>query len=243
MIEVNLIPDVKREFLKSQRIRNVVVSFSILAMFVAGGILVALGVGLAAIGGLEMLADNNIKSNYQELSSQSDLDDIVTIQNQLTQVSELDKNRGMNSRVFDVISAVNPAAPNNITMSNVRLDPETTTISIDGEAANSFTATDIMKKTILNTKIQYNDGSSTQEVPLATDVIVSNTSFSEETNGTSSLHFTLSFVYPAELTSNAYKTVTIVTPTESIDVTDSKTHVPEDLFAESSSTNNSEEDN
>ena len=49
MIEVNLIPDVKREYLRAQRMRNMVVSVSIMVMSGAGGASAVLGVGLGAI--------------------------------------------------------------------------------------------------------------------------------------------------------------------------------------------------
>lgn len=235
MIEVNLIPDVKREFLRSQRMRNMVISASIFIMIASAGVLVVLGLMLGAVQGVGLIADQDIKSEYKKLSEQSDLDNLVTIQRQLSQVSALDESRGMNSRVFEVLSAINPPAPNNITMSTVRFDPVEATISVDGWAANSFTATDILKKTILNTKLQYNDGASTQEVPLATEVSLTNASYLEQSTGEVALHFTLSFNYPAALTSNKYKNVAIVTPSGRIDVTDSKTHVPNDLFATSSS--------
>ena len=232
MIEVNLIPDVKREYLRAQRMRNMVVSVSIMVMIVAGGAIAVLGVGLGAISAAGLVKDGEIKSGYRQLSGQSGVNDIVTIQNQLAHVSELDKARGINSRVFEVVSAVNPPAPNNIKISTIRFKPSETSIAIDGSAANSFTATDIMKKTILNTKIQYRDDSSTKEVPLASEVTITNTTYAQESTA---LHFTLTFSYPKELTSNGYKNVTIVTPTSSIDVTDSKTHVPDGLFSSNSS--------
>ena len=133
--------------------------------------------------------------------------------------------------MFETLSAINPAEPNKITMSTVRFDPAKTTISIDGSATNSFTATDILKKTILNTKLRYNDGAEAQETALATEVTLSNVTYSEDSDGTKAVHFTLSFVYPEALISNAYKNVTIVTPSGSVDVTDSKTRVPDDLFS------------
>ena len=235
MIEVNLIPDVKREYLRAQRMRNMVVSASIMVMIVAGGAIAVLGVGLGAVSAAGLVKDGEIKSGYRQLSGQSGVNDIVTIQNQLAHVSELDKARGINSRVFEVVSAVNPPAPNNIKISTIRLKPSETSIAIDGSAANSFTATDIMKKTILNTKIQYRDDSSTKEVPLASEVTITNTTYAQESDGSTALHFTLTFSYPKELTSNGYKNVTIVTPTGSIDVTDSKTHVPDGLFSSNSS--------
>ena len=235
MIEVNLIPDVKREYLRAQRMRNMVVSVSIMVMIVAGGAIAVLGVGLGAISAAGLVKDGEIKSGYRQLSGQSGVNDIVTIQNQLAHVSELDKARGINSRVFEVVSEVNPPARNNIKISTIRFKPSETSIAIDGSAANSFTATDIMKKTILNTKIQYRDDSSTKEVPLASEVTITNTTYAQESDGSTALHFTLTFSYPKELTSNGYKNVTIVTPTSSIDVTDSKTHVPDGLFSSNSS--------
>ena len=235
MIEVNLIPDVKREYLRAQRMRNMVVSASIMVMIVAGSAIAVLGVGLGAVSAAGLVKDGEIKSGYRQLSGQSGVNDIVTIQNQLAHVSELDKARGINSRVCEVVSAVNPPAPNNIKISTIRFKPSETSIAIDGSAANSFTATDIMKKTILNTKIQYRDDSSTKEVPLASEVTITNTTYAQESDGSTALHFTLTFSYPKELTSNEYKNVTIVTPTSSIDVTDSKTHVPDGLFSSNSS--------
>ena len=97
MIEVNLIPDVKREYLRAQRMRNMVVSASIMVMIVAGGAIAVLGVGLGAVSAAGLVKDGEIKSGYRQLSGQSGVNDIVTIQNQLAHVSELDKARGIAS--------------------------------------------------------------------------------------------------------------------------------------------------
>ena len=40
MIEINLVPDIKQEFLKTQRQRNRVISYSILAGIIAVGVVI-----------------------------------------------------------------------------------------------------------------------------------------------------------------------------------------------------------
>lgn len=48
MIEINLIPDVKQEFLRAQRMRNAAVSFSIMIGIIAAGIVGFLALLLGA---------------------------------------------------------------------------------------------------------------------------------------------------------------------------------------------------
>jgi len=134
MIEVNLIPDVKREYLHAQRVRNTVISVSMLVAAAAAG-------GGGALGSLQFAsgqADNSIKSKYKELSDKPDINDLLTIQNQLTQIDMISSNRGVNSRIFDTLSAVNPQAPNNVTMSTVRYNASEKTITIEGSTAGGF---------------------------------------------------------------------------------------------------------
>ena len=112
MIEVNLIPDVKREYLHAQRVRNTVISVSMLVAAAAAGAVIVLGLALGSLQFASGQADNAIKSKYKELSDKPDINDLLTIQNQLTQIDMISSNQGVNSRIFDTLSAVNPQAPN-----------------------------------------------------------------------------------------------------------------------------------
>ena len=219
MIEVNLIPDVKREYLHAQRVRNTVISVSMLVAAAAAGTVIVLGLALGSLQFASGQADNAIKSKYKELSDKPDINDLLTIQNQLTQIDMISSNRGVNSRIFDTLSAVNPQAPNNVTMSTVRYNASEKTITIEGSTAGGFNAVDALKKTILNTKLKYTKDSESAEKKLT---------------------FTLTFSYPEELLSNNVKSLVIVSPTGSVDVTDSKKHVPDSLFE--AKTSNKKED-
>jgi hypothetical protein len=237
MIEVNLIPDVKQEFIRAQRTRNTVISFSIMASIAAGVAIVIFALLLGGQGVREILADNSIKDDYATLKKNENLSNLVTIQNQLAQVSTLNNDKGINSRLFDILGGINPKDPNHVRISTVSLNPTDNSLSIEGSAANSFTATDAFKKTILNTKVVYTDkDGKEQTINLTDSVTLNNASYGTDTTGAKVLQFKLSFVYPKELFANTSTNVRIVSPTKVTDVTDSRTRVPDDLFSSSPKT-------
>lgn len=231
MIQINLIPDIKQEFLRTQRTRNMVIAISIFVMLGSVAVLVLLGAILGAEAVREGIANRDIKEQYAKLRSFENIDNLVTIQNQLANISSANDSKLVTSRVFDVVTAVNPSAPNDIKMAIVDLDPAQQSILLEGSAANSFTATDIMKKTILNTKIEYTKDGEVQRIDLADEVLLSDTSYGENAEGQKVLRFKMSFKYPMELFDNKTTGLTIVSPTGRVDVTDSKIQVPDNLFA------------
>ena len=89
MIEINLIPDVKRELLRIRMMRNAVISMSILVGIVSIAIVVFCAVVLGGQLAFELKQDSDIKSKYGELSQISDLDKTVTLQQQLGQIDRL----------------------------------------------------------------------------------------------------------------------------------------------------------
>ena len=110
MIEINLIPDVKRELLRIRMMRNAVISMSILVGIVSIAIVVFCAVVLGGQLAFELKQDSDIKSKYGELSQISDLDKTVTLQQQLGQSAQiirdvnirLTKLDDTNRRVVDV---------------------------------------------------------------------------------------------------------------------------------------------
>lgn len=233
MIEINLIPDVKQEFLRAQRMRTAAVSFSIMAGLIAGGIVVVLGLLVGAQIVHEKVSTAALNREYKNLTSINGVSDLLTIQSQLSSVSDLSDGRSMTSRMFDTLVAISPSAPNEIKISKVMIAPETTEMTIEGSTAAGFTATDVFRKTILNTKVYYQiSGQEGQEVPLTDDVVMGTTSYGEDGSGQRVLRFTLTFKYPAELLTNTGKNVRVESPSGQIDVTDSKTRVPDSLFSE-----------
>lgn len=232
MIEINLVPDVKQEFLRAQRTKNSIISIAILVGIGAIGVIVLL---FSIVGGQMVksaLDDRTIASENDTLQDVEDLNNTVTIQNQLAQLAGMHDEKKINSRVFDVLSAINPPAPNDVRVSNLQLDPELKVLTIEGSAVNGYAAVEVLKKTILNTNLEYADEGEAVKEPLAAQVEVSETSYGEDAEGRKVLRFILSFEYPEQLLSRTIENARIVSPTTEINVTDSFIRVPESLFSQ-----------
>ena len=235
MIEINLLPDVKRELLKTRAMRNRVISIS----FLVGGVSIATVVVLALILGSQFAAEavqnKVIKDRNDKLMAVEDLNKVVTIQHQLTKINEQHSGKKINSRIFDVVTAVNPVAPNNVSFSDIKVNPESKTITLEGSAVNGYSALETLKKTILNTKVQTTDGDKSSEVSLTKEIKDGDTSFGENSEGKKVLQFSFSFEYAEELLAPANNgTVSVLTPTGKVDVTDSRQGIPDSLFKSNS---------
>jgi hypothetical protein len=235
MIEINLLPNVKRELLKTRAMRNRVISIS----FLVGGASIAAVVVLALILGSQIAAEavqnGVIKDRNDKLMAVEDLNKVVTIQNQLTKINEQHSGKKINSRIFDVVTAVNPVAPNNVSFSDIKVNPESKTITLEGSAINGYSALETLKKTILNTKVQTTDGDKSSEVSLTKEIKDGDTSFGENSEGKKVLQFSFSFEYAEELLAPANNgTVSVLTPTGKVDVTDSRQGIPDSLFKSNS---------
>lgn len=235
MIEINLLPNVKRELLKTRAMRNRVISIS----FLVGGASIAAVVVLALILGSQIAAEavqsGVIKDRNDKLMAVEDLNKVVTIQHQLTKINEQHSRKKLNSRIFDVVTAVNPVAPNNVSFSDIKVNPESKTITLEGSAVNGYSALETLKKTILNTKVQTTDGDKSSEVSLTKEIKDGDTSFGENSEGKKVLQFSFSFEYAEELLAPANNgTVSVLTPTGKVDVTDSRQGIPDSLFKSNS---------
>ena len=235
MIEINLLPNVKRELLNTRAMRNRVISIS----FLVGGASIAAVVVLALILGSQIAAEavqnGVIKDRNDKLMAVEDLNKVVTIQHQLTKINEQHSGKKLNSRIFDVVTAVNPVAPNNVSFSDIKVNPESKTITLEGSAVNGYSALETLKKTILNTKVQTTDGDKSSEVSLTKEIKDGDTSFGENSEGKKVLQFSFSFEYAEELLAPANNgTVSVLTPTGKVDVTDSRQGIPDSLFKSNS---------
>ena len=232
MIEINLVPDVKQELIKAQRIRSAVISISILIGIISAGAVTALAIYAFPVQTLRnVVVDAAIKKGGDQLAAVTDLSKTLTLQNQLTKISSLHDSAPIDSRIFDVLQAIIPPAPNAIQISDLTIDAPSSTITIDGQAANSYAAVEVFKKTIEGALVKYTTAGTSNSVGLASNVSTSNTSYGEDATGTKVLRFTLSFSYAPELFS-ALSTNTTVTITAQGNATDSFLGVPKSIFVD-----------
>lgn len=236
MIEINLVPDIKQELIRANRVRTVVVSFAVLVGIIAVGIVVLMAVYLFLGQALRSnLADKAITDKSKQLSDVSDLAKTLTIQHQLSKLTELHDQKNITSRFFDLLVAINPPAPNQVSFSLARVDSDQQTIRLEGQAVNGYIAADVLKKTIEGTTLSYRDATNhTQSVPLTDKVSTSELSYGEDSTGKKVLRFTLTFIYDSAFFARSSTDAVIVRPDRQ-NVTDSFLHLPESLFSDRAS--------
>lgn len=234
MIEINLIPDIKQDYLKAKRARTVVASGAILVGIVSVAIVVLLSVYLFGVQTLRSsIADGEIDKKSNQLKAIPDLGNMLTIQNQLSNLTDLHKNKNIDSRLIALLQEVNPADPNQVIYSQVSVDTEEGTIHIEGQADNAFVAADAFKKTIQATKFQFRENgegdSETRPVALDGEVIIANQSYGENAAGKKVLRFSIDFSYDKALFASSSENVVITRPDRQ-NATDSFKHLPASLF-------------
>jgi Tfp pilus assembly protein PilN len=231
MIEINLIPDVKQELLKAERARAVVISGSIITCIVAGGIVALLAVYIYGVQfGRNIIVDNSIKAGSEKLAKVEDLSKLLTIQNQMKRINELNDTKAVNSRLFDVVAAVTPPSPDEVRVSLLTFNSEETSIKIEGQT-KAYDSMEVFKKTIESSVIVYTEDGAEKRVNLASNISLSEISYGEDSDGVKVLRFTLNFKYPPELFSAK---IPLLTYKLNIDgnVTDSYLGIPKSIFSE-----------
>jgi Tfp pilus assembly protein PilN len=132
MIQLNLLPDVKLEYIKTQRLKRLVVSVSLLASAAALVIFLflILTVDVWQKASINHLSDD-IKDRSATLQNTPNLNKILTIQSQLNSLDSLHGKKPVTTRLTDFIGQV---TPNTATISNLKADYDANTLSITGNA-------------------------------------------------------------------------------------------------------------
>ena len=232
MIEVSLIPDVKQELIRARHMRATVVSISILAMIISGGIVALLAVYVFAGQGVRgYAADTSIKENFNELSKVEDLSNMLTVQNQLAKISETHADKTISSRLFDVLSVIVPPAPNNVSLTSTEMDTEEGTLTIEGQSPTGFLAYEAFKKTIAATELNYYEEGNNEVLKalLASDIVDGERSYGEDQDGRRVLRFSISFTYDPALFASTSKRMVVQGP-DRRNATDSFVAIPDSLF-------------
>lgn len=230
MIEINLVPDVKQELLRAERVRTSVISLAVLIGAGAIGVVVLLAIwvfGVQFTHGL--LVDNTIKEKNAEIAKVDDLSNTLTIQNQLQALPTQHSAKSMDSRLFSLLTTINPPAPNEVNVTSLALDAVTKTITIEAQARNAYPALEAFRKTITATNVEFSADGEKKSAPLTTQLSDTDRSYGEDADGNRVLRFTLSFVYADQLFSPTAHNLVIVAPTKS-NVTDSFLGIPKSLF-------------
>ena len=132
--EINLVPEIKYQMLKSMRFRKV---SSFVCAIVAGVVGLTTAVfGIIVLSQNSTLASQDTKldkmaSKIEEFSS---MDDFLTLQSQLNAIQTVNDNKQVLSRIFGVLSMLRPKGADVLTLSKVSINMEDDTVTMEGQA-------------------------------------------------------------------------------------------------------------
>lgn len=219
MIQFNLLPDVKIEYIRTQRMKRSVLMLSIVISGVSVAFLVLLFLTVRVAQPRHMAnLQKDVEAGVKTLKATEDINKILTIQNQLNVLNGLHDNKPVASRTFDYIKQV---TPKDVRITNLRLDFDANTITIQGRA-DSISAVNTYVDTLKFTKYSATEDEKTVEAQAFSEVVLGSYSVSDK-----GATYQISLKYNPDIFIIAKK-VTLTVPTQT--TTRSETEKPSVLF-------------
>lgn len=229
MIELNLLPDVKRQFIAAARAKRKVVTMMIFVSIGSAGIVALLALHVYGIQALQGAAlDSSVKKSSAKLSEVADLNNYLTIQNQLGAVSALHEDKGLYSRLFTILPTLSPASPSNISITKLDIDNELGVISIEGYGAD-YSAVNVFENTLRNAEVSYSKDDATTVEKLFSDVLLSDVSLGEDAEAKKVTVFKVALPYTKAVFERTAANVLVTVPNK--DATTSTQQIPQELFS------------
>lgn len=217
MIQFNLLPSVKLEYVRARRNKRVTLVAAALVAAATLSVLVILFVGVQVIQKKysdDLAAD--IKSESSKLENTQDLNKILTIQNQLASLTPLHDQKYVASRLLGYIKQVTPAKAS---MAKMSVDFSAQTIDIVG-STDSISTVNKFTDTLKFTTYKTDDG---KEANAFSAVVLA--AFGRDDKGAS---YQISFKFDPVIFANS-NSVALTVPPGKI-TTRSETEKPEALF-------------
>jgi Tfp pilus assembly protein PilN len=170
MIQFNLLPDVKLQYIKTERTKRTVIGFSLLASAVALALFIFLVLTVdvaqkAYIGNLT----KDIKNKSNELQQTPNLSKMLTVQTQLRALDATHEAKPATSRIFDYLNQITPTT---VSISQMTLDVTAKTVVLSGEA-QSIEAVNAFVDGLKFTTYSTSDGSKNGEHAFSSVVLTS----------------------------------------------------------------------
>ncbi len=231
MIRINLLPDIKRDYLKAKHDQARVVGISILAILIAGGATVLLALWVYAVQNIHInLLTQNISDTNKEIRQIEDIDKYVTVQNQLANLSSLHDDKNDFSRLIDILPILNPRTPNNVRLSSLTVDDTLGTIGLEGQTSSFsglITFRDIMQNAEAEYHISQEADAAVVKTKLFSEVTILEQGMGRTQDGSVVVGFRISAKYDPAVFKTRSRNVNITVP--KLETTPSKQDAP-DIF-------------
>lgn len=221
MVQLNLLPDVKLEYLRSTRQRRLVIGISLIVAAASVAVVVILA---GIVYGLQRQNLNDLNDDIKmysgQLSDKPDLDKVLTVQNQLGSLAALHDQKPVASRLFNYLAQMTPV---NAGISQIDVNFTDKQMTITG-AANGLDVANTYVDTLKFTKYQKTGENAGPETKAFSNVVLSQFSRNDE-----GANFTIALSYDEALFQSSAD-VKLIVP--KIISTRSVTERPTNLFRE-----------
>lgn len=193
MIQLNLLPDVKLQYVKAQRQQRLVTTIAVLVSLAA----IVLLLLLLATDGLQKkhLSDltRDISNGNSQLQNEPQIDKILTVQNQLSSLTGptgLYTTEPAAARLFTYLNEVTPVQ---ISITDFNIDFTQYTATITG-TADSLSSVNLYVDTLKTTT--YTSGTNTSALPAFSNVVLSSFGLgSSATDPSQAANYTITLSY------------------------------------------------
>jgi hypothetical protein len=196
MVQFNLLPDVKIEYIKTQARMRVIVLSCVIVSIVLTVIFTLLFINARVLQPAHMKnISKEISDDVKKVQSVEDLDKIITVQKQLSALPALHTTKKIASRIPDFLSKL---TPQNVKITDVDVDFATNKMTIKGTAPDLATVNKLVD-TLKFTNFQVNNENGKNGKAFS-QVVLSGFSLQEKpTNPQEKASFDISFNFDAEL--------------------------------------------
>jgi len=167
MIQFNLLPDVKLEYVRAQRTKRMVITSALMAAGTAFIIFLLLFLVVNVVQSKNIRdLDADITTYNNKLKNTPELAKVLTIQNQLAVLPDLHSEKPAASRTFQYLQQLIPV---DVTISEITIDYTANTIAVNGQA-KSLDKVNMLVDTLKFTT--YTEGT-TKDKKAFSDVVMS----------------------------------------------------------------------
>lgn len=189
MIQFNLLPDVKIEYIKAQKMRQTFLSIAVLVT-IASVIVFGLSFGANLLQKRQLKSlSAKISSETSQLKNTKEIGKILTVQNQLQSLTTLHDGKPAATRLFDYLDHV---TPNKVSISSYNSDFVKHTISIVGGADTLSTVNKFVDTLKFTT---YTSDLTKADTKAFSNVVLSNFGLAIGDGAATKSSFTIGFSY------------------------------------------------
>lgn len=220
MIQFNLLPDIKMQYITAKRQKHTILAVSLIVAASALTIFVLLfaTVNILQKNHLRDL-ERDISENTKKLKDTPELSKVLTVQNQLNSLPKLHNEKPVTSRLFGYITQL---TPNQASIGSLSVDYTTSNMKLTGTTDSISTINKFVDTLKFTTYNAVNPDNSTETGLPFKDVVMSSFARSEKETT-----YEISLSFDAKIFDST-KTITLSVPKKT--TTRSETEKPTDLF-------------